>query len=57
METVGFFHSEDPSTRIVVQCESLKSEGMRRRKKMGKSIVMMKNVVCFVREIAERRVN
>lgn len=42
---MGFFHSEDPSTRIVVECESLNSEGRRKRKKMGKDIVM--NVLCF----------
>jgi len=42
METVGFFHSEDPSTRIVAECESLKREGRRRRSRMrmGKCIVM-----------------
>jgi len=45
METVGFFHSEDPSTRIVAEYENLKSEGRRKRKRMGKCIVM--NVVLF----------
>lgn len=47
METVGLFHSEDPSTSIVVECESLKSEGRRKRKRMGKCIVA--NVVCFLK--------
>ena len=40
METVGFFHSEDPSTRIVAEYENLKSESRRKRKRMGKCIVM-----------------
>lgn len=50
METVGFFHSEEPSTRIVAECESLKSEGRRRRKKMVKGIVMILMRMWFVFE-------
>lgn len=56
METVGFFHSEDPSTRTVVEWEGLNSRGRKRKKKMEKIDIVMK-LLCLWRKIEERRLS